>query len=438
VRPVGARSPGPRFTGKQVNRRGFLRAALGVSAGAVLTGHEGKRMLPLDRGTASDGSIGFELGPRVERAGRCADVTPPPLTCPDPFAGGQLLQTLGFEGEGPMPLDLPLDVGLDGRLYTDLSGLTADSPMIPNERFFVRTRYPDRLKPSGPWLIKTSGLVKQPGNLRLDNLMSRVRPMGAHVLECSGNGGGAYFGLLGACSWSGIPMNEVVALLGALPEARRVLVAGFDDHSQPSTSSVAGASWIFTFDQLTRAGAFLATHMNGVSLPLDHGAPVRLFVPDWYGCACIKWVNEIRLVDENEPATSQMQEFAARTHQKGVPVLAREYRPATLDQAAMPLRIEKWRIARDSRLLYRVVGISWGGSRTSDRLTIRFNASEPFVPVKVCPPQSQNATWTMWSHPWRPRAPGAYTLRLRVDDATIPQRRLDIGFYDRTVAVTEV
>jgi hypothetical protein len=142
-----------------------------------------------------------------------------------------------------------------------------------------------------------------------------------------------------------------------------------------------------TFEQLTRAGAFLATHMNGAPLPLDHGAPVRLFVPGWYGCACIKWVNEIRLVGENEPATSQMQEFAARIHQKGVPVLARDYRPATLDQSAMPLRIEKWRLVRDSGLIYRVVGISWGGDRASDRLTLRFNANEPLAPVKVCPPQ---------------------------------------------------
>jgi DMSO/TMAO reductase YedYZ molybdopterin-dependent catalytic subunit len=193
-----------------------------------------------------------------------------------------------------------------------------------------------------------------------------------------------------------------------------------------------------TFEQLTRAGAFLATHMNGAPLPLDHGAPVRLFVPGWYGCACIKWVNEIRLVGENEPATSQMQEFAARIHQKGVPVLARDYRPATLDQSAMPLRIEKWRLVRDSGLIYRVVGISWGGDRASDRLTLRFNANEPLAPVKVCPPQSQNATWTMWSHLWRPRAAAAYTLRLRVDDARIAQHRLDIGFYDRTVAITEV
>jgi hypothetical protein len=104
----------------------------------------------------------------------------------------------------------------------------------------------------------------------------------------------------------------------------------------------------------------------------------------------------------------------------------------------MPLRIEKWRVARDGRLLYCVVGISWGGVRTSDRLVIRFNPSEPFVPVNVCPPHSQNAPWTLWSHPWRPAASGTYTLRLHIDDARVPQHRLDIGFYDRTVAIAEV
>jgi hypothetical protein len=133
-----------------------------------------------------------------------------------------------------------------------------------------------------------------------------------------------------------------------------------------------------------------------------------------------------------------MQEFAARTHQKGVPGLARDYRPASPDRAAMPVRIEKWRLARRDGPLYRVVGISWGGYQATDRLTIRCNASEPFVPVQVCPPQSQNATWTLWSYPWRPAARGTYTLRLRVDDARIPQYRLDIGFYDRTVGIAEV
>jgi DMSO/TMAO reductase YedYZ molybdopterin-dependent catalytic subunit len=95
--------------------------------------------------------------------------------------------------------------------------------------------------------------------------------------------------------------------------------------------------------------------MNGKPLTKDHGAPVRLIVPGWYGCACIKWVNEITLVDDGAAATSQMQEFAGRTQQMGVPKLVRDYQPARIEQVAMPTRIEKWMI--DERIVYRVTGI---------------------------------------------------------------------------------
>jgi DMSO/TMAO reductase YedYZ molybdopterin-dependent catalytic subunit len=71
----------------------------------------------------------------------------------------------------------------------------------------------------------------------------------------------------------------------------------------------------------------LATEMNDLSLTRDHGVPIRLLVPGWYGCACIKWVNNVSLVDETTEATSQMQEYAARTFQDGVPRLAKEISP---------------------------------------------------------------------------------------------------------------
>ena len=112
--------------------------------------------------------------------------------------------------------------------------------------------------------------------------------------------------------------------------------------------------------QMMRLRALLAVRMNGAPLPRDHGFPVRLVVPGWYGCACIKWVNRIELVPDEAPATSQMHEFAARTHQPfdrlkaGTEVVARDFVPAVIDTAAMPVRVEKWAI--DGRLAYRVVG----------------------------------------------------------------------------------
>ena len=90
--------------------------------------------------------------------------------------------------------------------------------------------------------------------------------------------------------------------------------------------------------------------MNGEPVPADHGKPVRLAVPGWYGCSWIKWVNEIRLVGPDEPATSQMVEFAARTHQSAPHKLRRDYTPADIQTAATPVRVEKRRARTASNI----------------------------------------------------------------------------------------
>ena len=39
----------------------------------------------------------------------------------------------------------------------------------------------------------------------------------------------------------------------------------------------------------------LCYEMNGSQLPRDHGAPVRLIAPDWYGVANVKWLTRIEV-----------------------------------------------------------------------------------------------------------------------------------------------
>ena len=354
---------------------------------------------------------------------------------PDPFSGGELRAVLGFVDDGDIELGVPFKVGWDGRLYTDLSTLGPDTLVTSNETFYIRTRYPDQLDATEPWRIAVDGLVNGPTEILLEDLLPLAGPRGVHLMECSGNSRGGSFGLLSAASWGGIRMVDLLAQLDILPAATRVLVSGFDGHSVPSQNghSKPGASWVFTFEQL--ADAFLATEMNGVALPADHGAPVRLLVPGWYGCTCIKWVDRIALVDDTEPATAQMLEFASRTHQDGVPDLAAKYAPATIDQAAMPVRVEKWGTA--GGIVYRVIGILWGGSKQTDALSIRFG-EEPWTPVDVCPPPTTNATWTLWSHAWSPKSPGQHAVRMRIDDPSIVTRRLDSDYYVRTIEIDEV
>lgn len=356
--------------------------------------------------------------------------------CARGFDGGTFVRNVPFDGEGPATLDVPIGAGLDGRLYDDLASLAPGTAVTPNERFYIRTRYPDRLDPAAPWRVAIGGLV-EPGStsvLSLDDLAPHVGPRGVHLLECSGNGGGAFFGMLSSAAWDGAPL---LALLEAktrrLPSATRVLVSGFDDHSMPSARSTPGASWVFTLAELAETGAFLATRMNGEPLPREHGAPLRLVVPGWYGCTCIKWVDTIRFVDDAEAATAHMMEFASRTMQNGAPALAREYIAAEIDQTAMPVRVEEWSVA--GRRVYRILGVAWGGKKPTDALSIRMRADLPFERVGMCAPPVTSATWSWWSYAFEPRERGSFVMRLRVDDPSIRTRRLDSGFYTRSVTL---
>jgi len=64
---------------------------------------------------------------------------------PDPFAGGTHLGDVPFVTDRTEPLDTAFGAGLDGRLYTDLSTLEPEALITPNDRFYVRTRLPDRI-----------------------------------------------------------------------------------------------------------------------------------------------------------------------------------------------------------------------------------------------------------------------------------------------------
>jgi DMSO/TMAO reductase YedYZ molybdopterin-dependent catalytic subunit len=349
--------------------------------------------------------------------------------------GGQSLGSLEFVGEGLIPMDAPMGNGLDGRLYTDLSTLALDSPIVPNDKFYLRTRASELLDDAKPWAIKVTGLVKRPMQISMPDLQKLARPAGLHLMECSGNVRYAHFGMLSVADWTGAPVADVLDLVKLEKAASHILISGFDRYPIASTSSSPGASWIFTVDELKASKALFATQMNGVPLPKDHGAPVRLLVPNWYGCTCIKWVDEIKLLGEGGETTSQMREFASRTMQQGVPELVRDYRPAFIEQAAMPIRVEKWLV--DKKINYRVVGIAWGGSRPVSGLEIRFDSDENYVPVMDFE-QSANDPWTFWTHRWAPAKSGVYFIQLRVKDTWVPTRRLNAGYYVRSVNILEI
>jgi DMSO/TMAO reductase YedYZ molybdopterin-dependent catalytic subunit len=377
----------------------------------------------------------------------------PALARMQPVSAGDFIGAIPFgtPGTPTTPLDRRLGAGLDARLFTDLTtlGNPQTDLITPNERFYVRTAAPDA-PPSLSGIGIGFGAAGSPRSVidfaRLERTPGPIR-VGPYLMECAGNSDPANFGLMSVATWTGFPMSAVIEQLG--DAGPRILVSGTDP-AGPSATSARGASWVFSREDLERA--VLAVQMNDAPLPADHGGPARLIVPGWYGCACIKWVDRIDWVADDAAATSQMLEFAARTHQpfdaaavaaslraetRGPGALkARDFVPATIDTSAMPVRVEKWRVG--GRLEYRITGIIWGGSRPTNALSIRFKSGGPWTRVEQCPLPASTLTWSLWTHTWRPDAPGRYEIVLRVDDPSIRTRRLDLFFYIRQITIDEV
>jgi DMSO/TMAO reductase YedYZ molybdopterin-dependent catalytic subunit len=362
------------------------------------------------------------------------------VPCAAGGAAGEIVGTLPLFRNKPQPQPFGVKIsgeGLDARLITNLSILEPNNLITPNELAYIRTEIPAAAaNHQGPWTLDASGRLAQPATLRLDDLTKLSRKMGPHLFECSGNGNPSNFGLMSVAEWEGIPLSEVVARLKPAKDATGVLVSGFDHIGQNSQRSIVGASWVFPLTDLERLGAFLAIRMNGEPVPADHGKPVRLAVPGWYGCTWIKWVNEIRLVGPEEPATTQMVEFANRTHQAAPHKLARDYAPADIQTAATPVRVEKRK--GPNGIDYRIVGILWGGTKPVDRLAIRFGKDQAATPFSVCPAPKTHVMWSLWEYRWKPTAPGTYDIFLEVPDKSVPQRRLNSGYYMRQVVIDQV
>ena len=346
-----------------------------------------------------------------------------------------MLGLVHFDDENIVPASTRMGEELDGRLYTDLSRVSASRLVTPVSEFYVRTASSRLLPDPARWKVAVDDGTGPISQLNIQSLRDAAKPMGTHLMECAGNVRLTRFGLMSAANWSGVPIEEVLGRAKVKAGSSWIEISGFDEYAGQSASSMPGASWIFPMQALREAHAFLATGMNGQPLTRDHGAPVRLVVPGWYGCSCIKWVDRMALVGDDAEASSQMREYAIRTLQQGVPQMARDFEPATIDSAAMAVRIEKRLV--DGKLRYRVVGILWGGSELIRTLKIRFNADEEWTLVEGFR-QLKLDPWTVWTHTWIPRAPGRYTIRLAITDPPVRARKLNLGLYDRSVNISEI
>jgi DMSO/TMAO reductase YedYZ molybdopterin-dependent catalytic subunit len=166
------------------------------------------------------------------------------------------------------------------------------------------------------WRLEIGGRVSRPLTLTLDDVKARPAQTLAVTLECAGNGRALLeprplsqpwlTGAVGTAEWTGTPLAPLLREAEVAEEAVEVVFTGLDrgiqgdvEHAYERSLPVADS---------VRDEVLLAYEINGQSLPPQHGFPLRLIVPGWYGMTDVKWLRSITVVDE--PFTGWQQDVA--------------------------------------------------------------------------------------------------------------------------------
>src|SRR5262249_7176018 len=143
------------------------------------------------------------------------------------------------------------------------------------------------------WQLSIEGLVERPLRWTYDELTAIPERTVFATVECAGNGRsflqqrveGVQWGAgaIGHAEWTGVPLRLVLERSGILGKAVEVLFEGLDrgtesDHPEPMNFARS-----LPMDKALNPDTLLVFRMNGEPLEPNHGFPVRLFVPGWYG-----------------------------------------------------------------------------------------------------------------------------------------------------------
>jgi DMSO/TMAO reductase YedYZ molybdopterin-dependent catalytic subunit len=276
--------------------------------------------------------------------------------------------------------------------------------------------------------LEVGGAVERPLTLSLGELRSRERVSLPVTFECAGNGRALLAPrplsqpwlteAVGTAEWAGAPLRPLLDEAGIRETAVEVLFTGLDRGVEGGVPQAYERS----LAPADLEHALLAYEMNGAPLPPQHGYPLRLVVPGWYGMTNVKWLARITLLEE--PFQGYQQAVGYRMYDAdgvaGEPVsrmLPRSLMvpPGVPDFLTRERRLEPGPAA--------ITGRAWSGHGAIERVEVSTDGGASFAPAVLEDPLGE-AAWIGWRFEWDAR-PGEHVLCSRATDTAGNAQPLD-------------
>jgi DMSO/TMAO reductase YedYZ molybdopterin-dependent catalytic subunit len=271
-------------------------------------------------------------------------------------------------------------------------------------------------------------LVERPLSLTLEELRARERVTMPVTFECAGNGRALLTPrplsqpwlteAVGTAEWGGTPLAPLLEEAGVAAGAVEALFTGLDHGVEGGAAQPYERAL-----PLADAGeALLAYEMNGAPLPPQHGFPLRLVVPGWYGMTNVKWLARITLLDQ--PFEGYQNAVAYRMYgADGQPgeLVTRMLPRSLMVPPGVPDFMSRERHLEPGPVA--VTGRAWSGRGPIERVEVSTDGGATFVPADLDEPLGP-AAWRGWRFDWDAPA-GEHVLSSRATDAAGNSQPLD-------------
>ena len=313
-------------------------------------------------------------------------------------------------------------------------------PITPVGLHYLLVHYDVPLVDPATWRLEVGGAVERPLTLSLDDLRARPQLDVTVTMECAGNGRALLeprplsqpwlTEAVGTACWRGVPLADVLEEARPAAGAVDVVFTGLDRGIEGGIEQRYERS--LPVEEALESGAVLACEMNGRALPPQHGFPLRLVVPGWYGMTNVKWLTEITVLEEPYSGYQLTTAYRYRLREDEEGRAVTRMRPRSLlVPPGVPDFFTRARTVAVGPVA--LEGRAWSGLAPIVRVEVSTDGGTTWADAELTHDFADPFAWCGWSYRWK-AARGDHVLCCRATDAAAQTQPLEpewnVGGYE--------
>jgi DMSO/TMAO reductase YedYZ molybdopterin-dependent catalytic subunit len=319
-------------------------------------------------------------------------------------------------------------------------------PVTPVGLHYLLTHYDVPVVDPGSWRLAVHG--ERELELSLDELRTRPAAELTVTMECAGNGRARFDPrpvsqpwlneAIGTARWRGTALRPLLEEAGVPDATVEVLLTGLDRGVEGGEEQAFQRS--LPLDEALRDEVLLAYEMNGAPLLPQHGFPLRVIVPGWYGMTNVKWLGRIEFLETPFAGYQNSQGYRLRQTEDDEGVPLDRMRPRSLMvPPGIPEFLSRDRFLEAGEVL--LEGRAWSGHAPIASVEVSADGGSTWALAEL-EPDGERWAWRGWAYRWQAER-GDHLLCSRARDEAGNEQPLEMpwnvgGYANNAVQTVRV